>query len=93
MSGLRFADFGSTCLAAGCAGLLGLRGGYCDRLRLPSRSMRLCESCVTGRLRERWASFALVPALAWARSYGLGEPSATGAAWADDGLDDLSAAA
>lgn len=27
-----------------------------------------------------------------ARSYGLGEPRATGAAWADDGLDDLSAA-
>ena len=51
-----------------------------------------CESCVTGRLRERWAAFALVPALAWARSYGLGEPRATGAAWADDGLDDLSAA-
>ena len=34
----------------------------------------------------------LVPALAWARFYGRGEPRATGAAWADDGRDDLSAA-
>ena len=44
-----------------------------------------CESCMAGRLRERWAGFALIPARAWIASFGCKQPSE--GAWVDDGLD------